>query len=231
MDDYSKLQELAEGANAVTGDVHVEMTIASDAGPNQAEIDAVTAFMEAATPAVVLELIAEIKRLTVHDSLLAVWMEKTEWVQTTCHSQELGMHRADAILSRIEHLKAEIVRLRTAEGDAMTYKAGMENVAQQRDQLKAEVKENEMHMRAFGEVMKSQAGQIEQLKAEVERLEGDCDSHLEAHGKLGVHYFELKVDSEALRKALTDIRENSSDLGACECAADALAASRKKAIQ
>lgn len=36
-------------------------------------------------------------------------------------------------------LLAEIDRLRTAEGDAMTYKAGMENVAQQRDQLKAEV--------------------------------------------------------------------------------------------
>jgi hypothetical protein len=128
-------------------------------------------------------------------------------------------------------LLAEIERLRTAEGDAMTYKAGMENVAQQRDQFKAEAKQNEMHMRAFGEVMKSQAAQIEQLKAEVERLEGDCDSHLEAHGKLGVHYFELKVDSEALRKALTDIRENSSDLGACECAADALADSRKKAAQ
>jgi flagellar biosynthesis regulator FlaF len=34
-------------------------------------------------------------------------------------------------------LLAEIDRLRTAEGDAMTYKPGMENVAQQRDQLKA----------------------------------------------------------------------------------------------
>ena len=63
MSDYSKLQELAEGANAVTGDVHVEMTIASDAGPNQAEIDAVTAFMEAATPAAVLELITRNKEL------------------------------------------------------------------------------------------------------------------------------------------------------------------------
>jgi hypothetical protein len=68
-------------------------------------------------------------------------------------------------------LLAEIERLRTAEGDAMTYKAGMENVAQQRDQLKADTKENEMHMRAFGEVMKSQAAQIEQLKAENEALQ------------------------------------------------------------
>lgn len=35
-------------------------------------------------------------------------------------------------------LLAENDRLRTAEGDAITYKAGMENVAQQRDQLKVE---------------------------------------------------------------------------------------------
>lgn len=35
-------------------------------------------------------------------------------------------------------LISEIERLRTAEGDAMTYKAGMENVAKQRDQLKSE---------------------------------------------------------------------------------------------
>jgi hypothetical protein len=35
-----------------------------------------------------------------------------------------------------EALLAEIERLRTAEGAAMTYKAGMENVAQQRDEIK-----------------------------------------------------------------------------------------------
>ncbi|MNC21756.1 hypothetical protein D3C75_697400 [compost metagenome] len=45
---------------------------------------------------------------------------------------------ADAASTEIARLKAEIDRLRLAEGDAMTYKAGMENVAQQRDQLKAE---------------------------------------------------------------------------------------------
>jgi hypothetical protein len=39
---------------------------------------------------------------------------------------------------------------------------------------------------------------------------------------------QLKVENEALRKALTDIRENSSDLGACECAADALMDSRRQ---
>ena len=150
MSEYSKLQELAEAANAVTGDVHVEMTIASDAGPNQAEIDAVTAFMAAATPAAVLELITRNKELA--NEVTVVEFQK----------KILG--------EGLRKDRAEIERLRTAEGDAMTYKAGMENVAQQRDQLKAEVKENEMHMRAFGGVMKSQAAQIEQLKAENEAL-------------------------------------------------------------
>lgn len=34
---------------------------------------------------------------------------------------------------------------------------------------------------------------------------------------------QLKAENEALRKALKTIREESHDLGACECAADALA--------
>ncbi|WP_016773989.1 hypothetical protein [Pseudomonas sp. R62] len=38
----------------------------------------------------------------------------------------------------------------------------------------------------------------------------------------------LKSEIEALRKALSIIRDQSSDLGACECAADALASSLKE---
>lgn len=64
MSDYEKLKGLAEAANAVAGDVSVEMTLAGDPGPNQEEIDAVTAFMGMATPAAVLALIAENERLT-----------------------------------------------------------------------------------------------------------------------------------------------------------------------
>ena len=33
---------------------------------------------------------------------------------------------------------------------------------------------------------------------------------------------ELLAENEALRRALTTIREESNDIGACECAADAL---------
>lgn len=67
MADYTELKRLAEAANAVTGDVSVDITISSEAGPNQAEIDAVTAFIGAATPAAVLSLIAENERLSESD--------------------------------------------------------------------------------------------------------------------------------------------------------------------
>jgi hypothetical protein len=40
---------------------------------------------------------------------------------------------------------------------------------------------------------------------------------------------QLKAENEALRKALGTIRDESSDLGVCEYAADALADSRKEA--
>lgn len=63
MTDYIELKRLAEAANAVTGDVRVEMTLASKAGPNQGEVNAVTAFMGVAAPATVLALIAENERL------------------------------------------------------------------------------------------------------------------------------------------------------------------------
>lgn len=60
-------------------------------------------------------------------------------------------------------LIAEVERLRTAEGDAMTYKAGMENVAQQRDQLKAENAGLKTGYEAYEQV-------VQGLKAEVEVL-------------------------------------------------------------
>lgn len=62
--DKVELKALAEAANAVIGDVRVAMTITSEPGPNQAEIDAVTAFMVAARPFAILAMLAESDRLT-----------------------------------------------------------------------------------------------------------------------------------------------------------------------
>lgn len=71
-------------------------------------------------------------------------------------------------LPQLMALTVEVERLRTAEGDAMTYKAGMENVAQQRDQLKAENAGLKTGYEAYEQV---NAG----LKAEVEGLRKDAD--------------------------------------------------------
>ena len=63
MTDRTELKRLAEAANAVTGDASVDITLTSERGQNQAEIDAVTAFVGAATLSAVLALIAVNERL------------------------------------------------------------------------------------------------------------------------------------------------------------------------
>lgn len=102
-------------------------------------------------------------------------------------------------------LLAEIDRLRTAEGDAMTYKAGMENVAQQRDQLKAEVEESAAVIDQLAKIL---AGVAVALKGE--------ELPLSRHGYHdlveGVSVLKLendlrKAENEALRKDLVDWQE------------------------
>lgn len=75
-------------------------------------------------------------------------------------------------------LLAEINRLRTAEGDAMTYKAGMENVAQQRDQLKAENERLERNRDMWKAKVERQAEELTALRKDGERLVF-CTSHPE----------------------------------------------------
>lgn len=106
MADYTELKRLAEAANVVTSDTRVEMTIASEPGPNQAEIDAVTAFMGAATPAAVLALIAENERLRADYAGLARF--NPEWDRVAAAQDSVREHMAMVV-----QLKAEIAGLKT----------------------------------------------------------------------------------------------------------------------
>jgi hypothetical protein len=263
MNDYSKLQELAE--KATPGRIHDRLDSAGgglkyecrgDDGSLVLKVDhknyefgfigdrcdADEAFFLACTPAVVLELIAEnkgyAKKIKWDESWYGTRFEtlfhwahrelneeqKTQYFNIVANGSSSPLDpptyaqqmnslkwKVEAAEKERDMLKAEVERLRTAEGDAMTYKAGMENVAQQRDQikterdqlfgnsehLKVEAKENEMHMRAFGEVMKSQAGQIEQLKAELETLAGLYNMHRETETR---EMRGLKAEIKSLRK-------------------------------
>lgn len=58
------------------------------------------------------EVMDELRRLSQHETALAEWLEKTEWVQKTSKPGELGMHRADVLRDRISALEAENAELR-----------------------------------------------------------------------------------------------------------------------
>ena len=77
---------------------------------------------------------------------------------------------------------------------------------------------------------------LQAAKGEIERLKGVLAgmAELEAYATTPLRNRcaerkQLKAENEALRKALITIREESHDIGACECAADALVDSRKEA--
>lgn len=118
MNDFSSLEKLAKVANAVTGDVRVEMTIASDAGPNQAEIDAVTAFMGVATPAAVLELITERDQLFGITEQLKAENERLRKLPT-CWTEVLEQSEAnDQLLDQVLELSKYADRWKWLEGSA-----------------------------------------------------------------------------------------------------------------
>ena len=103
--------------------------------------------------------------------------------------------------SRAQSLLAEIDRLRTAEGDAMTYKAGMENVAQQRDQLKAEVEAFKVANAELSEINVARRnhlsnakkaagiGPMDDLVGTIEALRKDAE-----HGRVAIRYIDRLCD-------------------------------------
>jgi hypothetical protein len=108
------------------------------------------------------------------------------------------------------------------------------------DRLKREEKNDKIAYKAAIERQEELRIERDQLKDEVaigDRIITERDRLLAAipecgpHGQCVPHAIEwverMKDENEALRKALTTIREESHDIGACECAADALVDSRK----
>lgn len=55
-------------------------------------------------------LAAELRRLHIVEQGFQQWMNKTEWVQKSAQSHELGMHRADVLKQRIDCLVDGIAR-------------------------------------------------------------------------------------------------------------------------
>jgi hypothetical protein len=82
------------------------------------------------------EAAAELRRLDQHELANNVWHEKTEWVQNTAQSHELGMHRADVMRQRIKRLEAVNAQLLEALNGLLmctpAYPAAPEGTAQAR---------------------------------------------------------------------------------------------------
>lgn len=55
---------------------------------------------------------AEMRRLHIVEQAFQQWITKTEWVQKSAQSHELGMHRADVIKQRFDQLLTENQQLR-----------------------------------------------------------------------------------------------------------------------
>lgn len=66
------------------------------------------------------------------------------------------------------------------------------------------------------------------MYAEVDRLKVENEALRKYGEEFAVLAERRREEVEALRKALVTIRDESSDLGACECAADALTDSHKE---
>ncbi|MGY2438578.1 hypothetical protein [Pseudomonas sp. SDO52101_S400] len=78
----------------------------------------------------------ENERLRSAENALAEWVEKTEWVQKTCHWSELGKHRADVLRERIEQLQASFKNFHRSLCERFGY--FHDDIDWQRDQVSLE---------------------------------------------------------------------------------------------
>lgn len=122
--DIQKLKELAEaaksgGADWSDLDINTERMYPAEGS--------LVCLYEVATPAVLLELIAEIERLQRLETAYSEFSDKTDWVRPNAAAHELGMHVADVLRKRCDDLTShnqaqadEIVRLRKDQVEAIS---------------------------------------------------------------------------------------------------------------
>jgi hypothetical protein len=101
---------------------------------------------------------------------LKEWSDKTDWVQKTAQPLELGMHRADVLKQRIEHLQAEaeadktIIEYHEATIKRLQYEVdAIPAIKEERDALAAEVLEQ-------CRIIAMSAEREDALRAELTRL-------------------------------------------------------------
>ncbi|WP_025804615.1 hypothetical protein [Pseudomonas chlororaphis] len=179
MTDYIELRRVAEAAE------NAFAQLCQSGGDDLAEAwsKAETEFANAANPAEVLALIAENERLSQFEQANTNWLEKTEWVQKTCHWSELGKHRADVLRERIEQFQAGFKNFHCSLCKRFGYYH--DDIDWQRDQVSLEE-----HI----------AAQFGHVSAENSSLRGQMATVQRGAGQ-------LKAENEALRKSLIDLRE------------------------
>ena len=104
------------------------------------------------------------------------WAKEEPWAHFSYKRDSWLAVAAVNALPQLMALIAEVERLRTAEGDAMTYKAGMENVAQQRDQLKADNAGLKTGYEAYEQVNAELKAEVEVLRDDLEQIQYDANA-------------------------------------------------------
>ncbi|MBJ2292648.1 hypothetical protein JFT44_22275 [Pseudomonas sp. MF5691] len=207
MNDRTELKRLAKAANAVTGDVSVDIAISSERGPNQPEIDAVTAFVGAATPAAVLALIAE------NDEYKAV-AEQPASLNASPAAEYEGLKRQFFALRNYALCKdklsgyysRELERLRGVDRSQSAGEIDAERdineqltndllaVEAERDQLKAENAGLRTGYEAYEQVNAELKAEVEGLRDDLDQVEYDANAWRNGEESVWIEVFNIEGD-------------------------------------
>ena len=138
MSKYDELKRLAEAANAIVGDVDFHFTIARAGGCDQAEVDAVAAFLGKANPHAILELITENERLAAtNEQITAALYDQIE----ITHQHRLESDGLKAERDQMRELLMRLVDLQNSgRGPIRSYELWNDVVNEARPLLGLEVR-------------------------------------------------------------------------------------------